>query len=119
MSEPIIFAIGIGSASIISIVAMAHLHTPLRAILTDLCGTSDRAAFWCAFSNITLFLLPLILMLDYQPETNSGAWLWVLAAVLKRGLVGLAISVVTLGFVIASFICRGDVSVVIPQRQNS
>jgi predicted permease len=119
MNDATIFALGIGTACIGSIVAMAHLHRPLRAILTDLCGTTDRAAFWCAFSNITLFLLPLIFMLDYQPDANGGAWLWVLAAVLKRGLVGLVISVVTLGIVIASFIRRGDVRALSPQRQNS
>lgn len=119
MNDPIIFALGIGFASALSVVAMAYLHRPLRAVLIDLCGTADRAAFWCAFSNITLFLFPLILMLDYQPDaTSSHMWLWMLAAILKRGLLGLAISVIALGFVIATFIRRGEIVGASTQRQN-
>jgi hypothetical protein len=118
MSDPIIFTLGISAASAVSVATVVHLHRPLRAILTDLCGTSDRASFWCAFSNITLFLVPMIFMLDYQPEPNSGEWLWVLAAVLKRGILGLTITVVTLGFVVTRSIRHGEVHTVLAQHQK-
>jgi hypothetical protein len=118
MSDPIIFTLGISAASGLSVATLVHLHRPLRPILSNLCGTSDRASFWCAFSNIALFLVPLIFMLDYQPEPNSGEWLWVLAAVLKRGILGLTITVVTLGFVITRSIRHGEVQAVLAQHQK-
>jgi len=39
--------------------ALLYLRSPLQLILTDLCGTVERRRFWTAFSNITLFLVPL------------------------------------------------------------
>jgi hypothetical protein len=110
MSEPTIFATGILGIAALSVGVMSYLHRPLRAVLTDLCGTADRASFWCAFSNITLVLMPLLFMLDYRPEETPGSlWVWSLAEVFKRGLVGLSITVVVLGIVMGSFIRRGDV----------
>lgn len=117
MREPTIFALGISGASAISVGVMFYLHRPLRSVLTDLCGTADRASFWCAFSNITLFLLPLLFMLDYRPEESAGAiWLWPLAEIFKRGLLGLSLTVVVLGIVMGSFIRRGDVRSIAHQR---
>jgi hypothetical protein len=116
MSEPTIFALGISGASAISVAVMFYLHRPLRSVLTDLCGTADRASFWCAFSNITLFLLPLLFMLDYRPEESNSIWLWSLAEIFKRGLLGLSLTVVVLGIVMGSFIRRGDVPSIAQQR---
>jgi hypothetical protein len=117
MSEPTIFATGIIGIAALSAGVMAYLNRPLRAVLTDLCGTADRASFWCAFSNITLVLMPLLFMLDYRPEETPGTlWIWPLAEVLNRGLVGLAITVVVLGIVMGSFIRRTDVRSTISQR---
>jgi hypothetical protein len=117
MNEPTIFALGISGTSAISVAVMFYLHRPLRSVLTDLCGTSDRASFWCAFSNITLFLLPLLFMLDYRPEESaSSMWLWSLAEIFKRGLLGLSLTVVVLGIVMGSFIRRGDVRPIAHQR---
>jgi hypothetical protein len=117
MGEPTIFAIGVTGTAALSVSVMAYLHRPLRSVLTDLCGTADRAAFWCAFSNITLFLLPLLFMLDYRPEeAPNAAWLWSLAAVFERGLFGLAITVVVLGIVMGSFIRRGEARSITPSR---
>jgi hypothetical protein len=117
MSEPTIFALGVSGASAISVAVMVYLRRPLRALLTDLCGTADRASFWCAFSNITLFLLPLLFMLDYTPDDSSTLiWLWPLADILKRGLLGLSLTVVVLGIVLGSFIRRCDVRPIAQQR---
>ena len=116
MSEPTIFALGITGASAISLGVMFYLHRPLRSVLTDLCGTADRASFWCAFSNITLFLLPLLFMFDYRPEASNSIWLWSLAEIFKRGLLGLSLTVVVLGIVMGSFIRRGDIRSIAHQR---
>jgi hypothetical protein len=39
-------------------------------ILTDLCGTPDRARFWTTFSNITLFFVPFAFAPDHQPDAQ-------------------------------------------------
>ena len=112
MSESTVFALGVGGTLAVSLIVMAYLHGPLKSVLTDLCGTVERASFWCAFSNLTLFLLPLLFMLDYSPGENAGpVGFWVLAAVLKRGVLGLAVTVVTLGIVMGCFIRRGEIRV--------
>jgi len=53
-------------------VALLYLRNPLQAILTDLCGTVERARFWTAFSNITLFFVPLALALNRRPLPGGG-----------------------------------------------
>jgi len=117
MSEPTIFAMGIIGIAALSAGVMAYLSRPLRAVLTDLCGTADRTSFWCAFSNITLVLMPLLFVLDYRPEETPGSlWVWSLTEVFKRGLIGLSITVIVLGFVMGSFIRRTDVRSTISQR---
>jgi hypothetical protein len=117
MSDATIFALGITGTSAFSVGVMSYLYRPLRSVLTDLCGTADRASFWCAFSNITLFLLPLLFMLDYRPDASSNEiWLWSLAEIFKRGLLGLALTVVGLGIVMGSFIRRTDVPSIAQRR---
>jgi TRAP-type mannitol/chloroaromatic compound transport system permease large subunit len=117
MSEPTIFTLGISGTVLISMGVMTYLQRPLRSVLTDLCGTADRASFWGAFSNITLFLLPLLFLLGYRPEDAPGAApLWSFAEVFERGLLGLALTVVVLGIVMGSFIRRVDARLTAPHR---
>src|SRR5712691_10475000 len=52
----------------VSLIVVAYLRRPLKAILADLCGTAERARFWSAFSNVTLVLVPLIFVMQYRPE---------------------------------------------------
>lgn len=114
MRESTVFALGIGSSIVISLIVIAYLHRPLKSVLKDLCGTVERASFWCAFSNVTLLVLPLIFMLDYSPEGQAGpAGPWVFAAVIKRGVLGLAVTVVMLGIVMGSFIRRDEIRSVV------
>ena|SRR5579864_4982382 len=109
MHASTVFSFGLLLISALSVAVVAYLNRPLRSVLIDICGTEDRASFWCAFSNITLFLFPLLFMLDYRPEDSSdSAWLWSLANLAKRGLLGLVLTVVVLGFVMGSFIRRSD-----------
>ena len=49
---------------------VAYVQKHLRALLVELCGTTERANFWLAFSNVALVLVPLIFTLDYKPESG-------------------------------------------------
>ena len=102
-----IFLAGGGATLAVSFVAVAYLRPHLKRLLFDLCGTEERAAFWTAFSNVTLVLLPLICAMHYRPQTGPET-----SAVLEMGtqlewaLIGLVASVLVLGIVLSTFIPR-------------
>jgi hypothetical protein len=103
----IMFLTGLAVTIITALAIVAYLRTPLHGILVELCGTKDRAAFWVAFSNITLALVPLIFAMQYTPEVRPGTSLVLeVAAQLKWALAGLLSAVVFLGWVLSRFIRR-------------
>jgi hypothetical protein len=67
------FFSGIGITSGVVAGTLVYLHPNLRTILTELCGSAERARFWTAFSNITLFLTPLIFALHSQPQSGGAS----------------------------------------------
>ena len=48
---------------ILCVGTVAYLRRPMRGILMNRCPSEDRAAFWLAFSNIVVILLPMICLL--------------------------------------------------------
>ena len=105
MSTSILFGSGLGCTMAASALAVRYLHHSLEKILDELCGNRDRAAFWTAFSGLTVGLVPVIFALSYSPEANTPPLLEI-AAQLKWGLIGMVTSVVILGWVISRFIPR-------------
>jgi len=107
MTDVAIFLTGVGVATATSAGVVAYLRRHLETILTDLCGTVERARFWAAFSNVTLILVPLIFAMDYRPEARHGAGVvFEMGTQLKYVLIGLVLTVLVLGIVIGSFIPR-------------
>jgi len=107
MTDMATFLTGVGAATAASAAVVAYLRRHLESILTDLCGTVERARFWAAFSNVTLILVPLIVAMDYRPEARHGAGVVLeMGTQLKYVLIGLVVTVVLLGIVISSFIPR-------------
>jgi hypothetical protein len=104
------FLVGIALTSGTVILALLYLRGPLQLILTDLCGTVERARFWAAFSNITLFFVPFALALDHQPAVDSARpAAFVIGDQVEAAVIGLVASVVFLGLVLSWFIRRGIV----------
>jgi predicted permease len=102
-----IFVIGLASTMVVALFAIGYLQRHLRAILTDLCGTKERAAFWTAFSNVTLFLTPVIFALHFRPENGSTtALVYGLSDQIAAALLGFVAAIVMLGFVVGRFIAR-------------
>jgi hypothetical protein len=94
-----------------SVLTLAYLRRPLLRILVDLCGTEDRAAFWLAFSNVTLFLVPVLLALHRHPGSGSFAEaIFGIGDQLEVALLGLVVSVVALGLVLSRFIPRNELA---------
>jgi len=107
MSAATIFLIGVTTTALTSLLVVVYLRRPLRSILTDLCGTIERANFWLAFCNVTLVLVPLIFALSSQPEVEANrSAVFEVGSQLRWALIGLVVSVVILGIVIGRFIPR-------------
>lgn len=100
-----LFITGATTTLISALIAVRYLRAPLRALLIELCGTGERAAFWAVFSNVTITLVPVIFAMQYVPEPAPGRTAVVeVATQLKWGLAGLLGAVVILGFVLSRFI---------------
>lgn len=102
-----VFTIGLALTMAVAFFALSYLQQHLKAILTDLCGTKERAAFWTAFSNVTLFLTPLIFALHFQPGNGSTTVLvYGLSNQIAAALLGFIAAIVMLGIIMARFIAR-------------
>jgi hypothetical protein len=120
MSASDLFLVGIGITLLMSLTTVIYLMNPLRKILTELCGTRERADFWLAFSNVTLMLTPLIFAASCTPEP-SGNLVIEIATQLKWSFIGLLIALMITGWVISRFIPRrpGTSSPVVPHHSGS
>ncbi len=107
MREMMLFLSGVGMAGGVSLAVVLYLKPHLTGLLVDLCGTAGRARFWAAFSNVTLLLIPLIFALHYHPGSSPQTpVIFELGTQLEWALIGLVVSVVTLGIVLSLFIPR-------------
>lgn len=99
------FLLGIGLTVGISGAAVLYLRRSLLPLLTELCGSEERARFWLAFSNVSLLLMPLIIALHSRPEPDNSL-VFELGAQVAQALGGLLTTLVVLGFVVGSFVAR-------------
>jgi multisubunit Na+/H+ antiporter MnhB subunit len=103
------FIAGLSITVCIVLFALLYLRRPLELILTNLCGNADRARFWTAFSNVTLFLVPIVFALNHQPDaTDKQAAVFMISSQIECALIGLVISVVVLGFILSRYIPRAN-----------
>jgi hypothetical protein len=105
MTPTLFFLAGLGLTLGAGLTVAIYLRRHLQNLLADLCGTVERGAFWTAFSNVTLVLLPLIAALSRRPIAGDDA-LAQLATQLQWALAGLAGAVLAIGVVIGRFIPR-------------
>lgn len=120
MSATGVFLAGVATTAVTSLLVIGYLRGPLRSILTDLCGTLERANFWLAFSNVTLVLVPLIFALSNQTElTSARSAVFEIGAQIRLALIGLVVSVVIVGIVIGSFIPRTRAQAALGQSKQS
>jgi hypothetical protein len=107
MNVMLVFLSGLALTAAMILGALLYLRNPLYAILADLCGTAPRARFWTAFSNVTLFLLPLAVALGNQPAPGSAQpVVFAIADQIKSALLSLFFGVVILGMVLSMPIAR-------------
>ena len=101
------FLVGLALTMSVVFVALLYLRNPLQLVLTDLCGAPDRARFWTAFSNVTLFLVPLVFALNHQPDADvKQGTIFAISSQMEWAIVGFVVSVVVLGFILSRYIPR-------------
>jgi uncharacterized membrane protein len=102
MTETILFSTGIVLTVVVSWIVVLYLGERLHVILTDLCSLETRARFWTAFTTVCLTLVPLIFALAYRPEPDDrDGFIYPLAAQLHDAMVGLFVTLLTVGFVLS------------------
>ncbi|MBV2123092.1 MAG: hypothetical protein KUF74_16745 [Candidatus Thiodiazotropha sp. (ex Ctena orbiculata)] len=86
----------------ISFVMLSLLKPHLREVLTDNCGTRERAEFWVIFTQLMLVISPLLVVVYFAPtETFSELGLVnELRETLFRVLLGDFIALSAIGYVI-------------------
>jgi hypothetical protein len=111
MSPVIAFVTGLFLTMGLVFVALLYLRNPLQAILTDLCGTVERARFWKAFSNITLFFVPMALALDSRPMSGDvEPPVFAIGDQLEHAVIGLVAAVIIVGMVLSRYIPKHSVA---------
>ena len=74
LDTEIAFAVSVVVCLALSGIIILLLHVPLRKLLTDICGTEDRAKFWTMYVDILLFFTPLLTVIfgrSTGPFTSS------------------------------------------------
>jgi hypothetical protein len=107
MSLSLSFLAGLALTLALSLTAVTYLQPSLRRVLVEVCGNDERAAFWTAFTNTVLLLVPLVFALQSQPDEHPRTpILFEFAGQLKWGLIGLGSSILIVGWVLSRFILR-------------
>ena len=106
MSEATIFLVGVGLTATAAALVVWYLRPHLYSILVDLCGTTERARFWMAFSNVTLLLVPVVFAMSCRPGGNDVSVVFRVTSQLRWSLIGFVVLVIALGLVISRFIPR-------------
>ncbi len=111
MTAVSVFLAGLAATMGLVLVALLYLRNPLFILLSDLCDSPGRARFWTAFTNVTLFLVPLALALDHQPDpTSKQDAIFTISNQMEAATIGFVLSVLVMGVVLSAFISRATIS---------
>lgn len=101
MDNTMIFITGMLGITFTSLLAILYMKRPLKKILTDICGTEDRATFWVTFTNIMVILPPVLFAMNCQPNIGGGnSVFFEIVTQYKWGLFGLTGTVGVVGITI-------------------
>jgi hypothetical protein len=105
MVSSLVFGCGLAATILVAIAVVGYLDDPLRKQLRELCGSAKRVAFWAAFANVTVVLMPAIFAMSVEPDSAATTPpVLAIAQQLKWGFVGLVTSVLTMGWILSRFI---------------
>lgn len=98
------FLVQIAIGAAVSAVAIVSLNSRLSAVLAEMCGTRERANFWARYTNVMLFLSPLLGVVLFTNAMYSHQIDFLLfKSAFKSALFGLFIALVVIGFQFVRF----------------
>ncbi len=74
MNTFIIYAIAVFISTTISATVIMFIRPGLRDMLLETCGSEKRADFWVMYTQIMLFISPLLVVLYLAPVTSIAAY---------------------------------------------
>jgi len=101
VSDVIIYFLGLGITLIFALLVVTYLNRRFYHVLVDLTKKEERGRFWLKYSNVLLLLVPLVFSMTIYPESMFG-----ITSQVKWGIVGLVLSLVTLGVIMVIYIAR-------------
>jgi hypothetical protein len=105
MKEPVLFLMEIIISISISSLVIIALSKVLEKLLVDLCGTENRAKFWVIYSNVMLYLVPLLMVIMFgKSSVVSGADFGFFKAAFGYAIFGVFSSLLVVGTQITSAI---------------
>ncbi len=107
MNEINTFLFGLGISLAVVFGAAIYLRRPLFTLLTELCGTEDRARFWTQITMLSFILVGGLMAFTFSPANQLPAYYFI-SKHLARTLGGLVVVIIFLSLTIASFIRRQD-----------
>ncbi len=107
MSPLSLFLIELGICGVSSALVVAFLTRPLRRLLLDACGTSERANFWVVYSDVMIFIAPLVTAVIFGKSSDVYTpTLPFYKAALGSSLFGIFVALATIGLMVARLLPR-------------
>jgi hypothetical protein len=70
MSPLSLFLVEVGICVLASTLVAGFLTRPLRRLLVDACGTVERANFWVMYSDVMIFIAPLVAVVVFGKSSD-------------------------------------------------
>ena len=107
MSPLSLFLVEIGISVSSSTLVAACLTRPLRRLLIDACGTTERANFWVVYSGAMIFIAPLVATVVFGKSSDlQTPTLPFYKAALGSALFGIFVALAAVGFQVARILPR-------------
>jgi hypothetical protein len=102
-----LFLVEVGVSVFLSTLVVAFLGRPLRRLLIDACGAAERANFWVVYSDVMIFIAPLVATVVFG---KSGDLLTLTLAFYKAALgsalAGIFVALAAVGLQVARILPR-------------
>jgi len=104
------YVLGSLVATAIAYLLLAALRRPMRQVLSEICGTGDRAEFWHRLIVIEVTTVALVLAMlggrpdEYASTSQLPSHVWFVLKQVRWGLTGFILALPIVGFGIAALI---------------
>lgn len=107
MSPLSLFLVEVGICLLASTLVAGFLTRPLRRLLIDECGTVERAGFWVVYSDVMIFIAPLVTAVVFGKSSEVyEPTLPFCKAALGSALAGVFVALAAVGLQVARFLPR-------------